>query len=316
MALYFKSLCSSSSGNSVVLWTETACVVVDCGLGSMKRCRAALGPYLAGAEACQDGSARPAVMQHKPRVGRRTAANPPVRNPAACNPTAVPASAAATVSADAERAVLLSHVHTDHVSHYPLRVLEQWAVPVYVHVDSADLLVERHFNGMGFDNLDLRTFEGPFHVGPFRIEPIELEHNPWYPTFGFVFRYRQGRRDYKAVTITDFCRWETLVDHLADADFVFVESNHDLELLELYYNPNSRFHMPNPETGRLLVEARRRSRRPFGTVMLGHISPQRNDADLALDTTRAVFEADGVPLDFPLSAAPLREPSETVIIAP
>ncbi len=267
MGLYFKSLCSSSGGNSLVLWTETTCIAVDCGFGSMKRCRAALGPYLA-------------------EPGRT-------------------------------RAVLLSHAHTDHVSHYPLRVLEQLAVPVYVHAGSRDLLTERHFNGRGFAGLDLRTFEHePFVIGDFTIQPIELEHHPWYPTFGFAFQCRVGRRPYRVVTLTDFCRWDTLVDRLQDADFVFVESNHDLELLELYYNPNSRFHSPNPDTARLLCQARRHSRRPFGGVMLGHISPQRNRASLALEAAQTAFAENGLAVDFPLYAAPLREPSETIVIAP
>lgn len=266
MGLYFKSLCSSSGGNSLVLWTESTCVVVDCGFGSMKRCRAALGPYLG--------------------------------------------------EGDRDRAVVLSHAHTDHVSHYPLRVLEQWGVPVYVHVDGRELLAERHFNGRGFGELELRTFnDRAFTVGDFRIEPVEVEHSPWYPTFGFVFRCRLARRDYKVVTVTDFCRWENVVEHLADADFVFVESNHDLELLELYYNPNSRFHMPNPDTAQLLCAARRQSHRPFGGVMLGHISPQRNRRSLALETMRETFRDSGIELDFPLEAAPLREPSDTVVIA-
>jgi phosphoribosyl 1,2-cyclic phosphodiesterase len=267
MALYFKSLCSSSGGNSLVLWTETTCIAVDCGFGSMKRCRAALGPYLA--------------------------------------------------APDRTRAVLLSHAHSDHVSHYPLRVLEQLAIPVYVHTHSRDLLIERHFNGHGFTGLDLRTFQDePFVIGDFTIQPIELEHHPRCPTFGFAFQCRVGRHTYRVVTLTDFCRWENLVDRLCDADFIFVESNHDLELLELYYNPNSRFHSPNPDTAQLLLGARRCSRRPFGGVMLGHISPQRNRPSLALEAAQTAFAKNGLAVDFPLYAAPLREPSETIVIAP
>lgn len=214
------------------------------------------------------------------------------------------------------QAVLLSHVHSDHISYYPLRALEEMGIPVFIHRDSLDLLREKHFNGYHFAGLNLQTFDkGAFSIGQFLIEPIKVMHHPWYPTFGFAIRYQSNHREYKVVTITDFCQWRNIVEHLADADFVFIESNHDLELLEMYYNPNSRFHMPNPETARLLCQARRQSVRPFETVMLGHISSQRNRASIALEETRRAFAEMELDLDFSLLAAPLREPSETVVIA-
>ncbi|MBN1123539.1 MAG: MBL fold metallo-hydrolase [Sedimentisphaerales bacterium] len=266
MGLYFKSLCSSSSGNSIVLWSDKTRIMIDCGFGSMKRCRTAFREHM----------------------------NNPVDH----------------------QAVLLSHVHSDHISYYPLRVLEEMRIPVYVHNGSVALLRDKHFNGNNFTGLNLQTFDkDAFSVGQFIVEPIEVVHHPWYPTFGFVIHYQTAHRQYKVVTITDFCQWQDVVRQLADADFVFIESNHDLELLEIYYNPNSRFHMPNPETARLLCEARRQSIRPFETVMLGHISSQRNRASIALEETRRAFAEMELDLDFPLLAAPLREPSETVIIA-
>ena len=43
----------------------------------------------------------------------------------------------------------------------------------------------------------------------------------------------------KAAIAADFNRPEDVAPHLIDADFIFIESNHDLELLKKYYNPNS-----------------------------------------------------------------------------
>ncbi|MHC4538339.1 MAG: MBL fold metallo-hydrolase, partial [Planctomycetota bacterium] len=45
-SLYFKSLCSSSSGNCLVLWTDHTRVLIDCGLGSMRRTRRMLSQHL------------------------------------------------------------------------------------------------------------------------------------------------------------------------------------------------------------------------------------------------------------------------------
>ena len=105
-----------------------------------------------------------------------------------------------------------------------------------------------------------------------------------------------------------------MFDYFVDADFIFVESNHDLELLRLYYNPNSRFHMPNPDTAELLVNARSESSKAPHMVMLGHLSSQRNKAGIALDQTRSAFQDAGMKMDFELKAAPLRETGEVVRI--
>ena len=72
--------------------------------------------------------------------------------------------------------------------------------------------------------------------------------------------------------------------------------------------------MPNPETAKLLLNVVAESRKPAKTVILGHISSQRNDPDLALGETVGAFEEAGRPIDFKLLAAPLREYSDIVEI--
>ena len=201
-------------------------------------------------------------------------------------------------------AVLLTHIHTDHISGYPLRVIEDMGLPLCLHEDTIPALKNKHYNDRGFKNLRLLPHNHiPFDIGDFRIRPFEVVHNPWYPTFGYDIRWQ----DKKIVIATDFCRWDNLLDHFVDADFIFVESNHDLALLKKYYNPNSRYHLPNPQTAELLIAAVGQSRKPPRMVMLGHLSNQRNTPPLALKETAQAFERAGLTLNFQLSAAPLRD---------
>jgi Cft2 family RNA processing exonuclease len=83
MPLYFKSLCSSSSGNCLTLWTENTRILIDCGLSSMKKTRQLL--------------------------------NENIDNPEEID------------------AVIISHLHGDHISYYPLRVIEDYNYKVKVH---------------------------------------------------------------------------------------------------------------------------------------------------------------------------------------
>lgn len=207
--------------------------------------------------------------------------------------------------------VLLTHNHCDHISYYPLRVLEELELEVRIHEDCVDQLKEKHFNGYGFKKLNLKPYtKKKFTIGEFSIVPFEVSHSPYYPTYGFQIFYR----DTKIVIATDFCEWDNVLENFLDCDFIFVESNHDLELLEQFYNPNSRFHLPNPETGHLLLNSIGTSRKSPSTVMLGHISSQRNKRDLARAETAGTFEEAGKQINFELLTAPLRERSEVIEI--
>lgn len=208
-------------------------------------------------------------------------------------------------------AVVLSHIHSDHISYYPLRVLEECGIPVCLHTDNIAPLKEKHFNGYGFKTLKMLPYGSmPFEVGDFRIHPFEVVHNPWYATFGFDIRYQ----DKKIVIATDFCKWQDIIGHFVNADFIFVESNHDLALLKKYYNPNSRYHLPNSETADLLAAVATESKKSPQAVVLGHLSSQRNTARLALQETKQAFLRAGLSMNFALFAAPLKEPGTPILI--
>jgi phosphoribosyl 1,2-cyclic phosphodiesterase len=207
--------------------------------------------------------------------------------------------------------ILITHNHSDHISYYPLRVLEEFGYTVRLHEDCVNQLKEKHFKGYGFKKLNIKPFKSKrFKVGEFVVRPFEVNHNPYYPTYGFQITLQ----DKKIVIATDFNEWENVFEYFIDADFIFVESNHDLELLRKYYNPNSQFHMPNPETGNLLLNAIENSQKSPSVIMLGHISDQRNERDIARKETVSVFEQASKEMDFKLLTAPLKECSELVEI--
>ena len=52
-------------------------------------------------------------------------------------------------------AVLLTHIHTDHISGYPLRVIEDMGLPLCLHEDTIPALKNKHYNDRGFKNLRL-----------------------------------------------------------------------------------------------------------------------------------------------------------------
>jgi phosphoribosyl 1,2-cyclic phosphodiesterase len=264
MGFHFRSLCSSSSGNSLVIWGEKTRLLIDCGLSAQRDCRAMMAEQF-------------------PMPGDLSA-------------------------------VIVTHAHGDHINYSTLKVFGQYNIPVRIHEKAIGQVENKWCIGHKLPGLRMATFGHEFQIGEFAVEAVRLEHMPLYHTVGFVITWmREGRRA-KAVMMTDFCEWQDIARHFADADFIYVEANHDLQMLRERYNPNSEYHLPNPETGKLLHAATRHGRSPH-TVMLGHLSEERNTARIAMAEVRDAFAREKEKMDFRLLAAPLHEPSEVVTIS-
>ncbi len=209
---------------------------------------------------------------------------------------------------------VISHLHTDHIQYSSLRVLEESCVPIYVAEKEIPHLAARHFGRSPFLDLKLRPFfERPFQVGDFSILPFQVPHDGVRRTFGFEITLRDNGKGKKVVVATDFWHWQGVSRWFEDADFIYVEANHDRDLLRANPNPRSHFHLSNENCGRLLRQALGKSRKLPGAVMLGHLSEIRNRLNLARDTVLEVL--DGTPYrNIPLHIAPRYEPSEEIAI--
>jgi phosphoribosyl 1,2-cyclic phosphodiesterase len=266
VALYFKTLRSSSSGNCLRLWTEQTNVIIDCGLNSQRLCRALLSEHAGAIE---------------------------------------------TISA-----VLVSHLHQDHINYSALRVLEEHGITVRIHEQLVNKFQEKFINNNRFDNLSLKPFSSAaFNLGEFTIRPVQIPHSPQHDNYGFVIHCRQRDRVRKIVIMTDFYTWDGLAGHFVDADFIYVEANHNPGLLKKYPNPNSHYHMKNETVADLLCNARKLSKRAPAAVMLGHLSKERNTRELAMEAIQRAFIRNRVQQDFELHVAPADCASREIRIA-
>lgn len=261
MFLTFQSLCSGSSGNSLLLKTGETTLLIDAGFPSMRACRKALGEFL------------PAVD-----------------------------------------GVVISHLHSDHIHYSSLRVLEDCRVPIYIYEKEIRHLASRHFRQSPFLDLKIRPFfDRPFLIGDFSIHPFRVPHDGVRQTFGFEISVsRKGGRK-KVVVATDFWDWRGIPGWFENADFIYVEANHDPELLRANPNPRSHFHLSNEKCGRLLNRALRESKNLPCGVMLGHLSEVRNRPKLARQTVMEMLDGN-LYQDIALHIAPRYEPSETIQI--
>ena len=259
MSIIFQSLCSGSSGNSLLLKTEDTTLLIDAGFPSMKACRNALGEALYGI----DG-------------------------------------------------VVISHLHSDHIHHYSLRVLEDCRVPIYVYEKEIRDLAESHFRQSPFLELKIRPFfDRPFQVGNFSIHPFHVPHDGVRPTFGFDISVCKKGGRIKVVAATDFWDWRGLPCRFENADFIYVEANHDPGLLRAHPNPRSHFHLSNEKCGLLLRQALAKSKTLPQSIMLGHLSEIRNRPRIAREKVLEVLDG-ALYQGIELLIAPRYEPAQEI----
>ncbi len=213
--------------------------------------------------------------------------------------------------------LLVTHAHSDHINYPGLRVMDRLRVPVYVHKRTRREVARRYMDpyrlpaSIDLAGLEIRCFgDQPFSIDGFDITPIPVPHAPGITTHAFAIRH--GRR--RLLIASDFHDPEAVVPHIYNNDFIYLESNHDLKLLRLHFNPASLFHMSNPAAGLLLKHAIEHSRTMPAAVVLGHLSEERNRPALALATVRQIVSENGSAPDLSLLAAPRYAAAETVVI--
>jgi len=223
----------------------------------------------------------------------------------ACRRALAPVPAGAPAAIDA---VFLTHLHGDHLSAAAIRALSDLRLPVYCHESCLD-----EVSRLG-EPLRLRGFDrAPVSIGDLEVRPVRVPHTPRVVTHAFsVTGLSDGRR---LMLATDLASWDGLLEHFVDADFLFVESNHDVRLARQRPVPNSRYHLSNDQTAALLCQVLRQSRRTPAGIMLAHLSGERNDPELARACVEAALRraglGDAAP---PLWLAPRRAASVTVTL--
>ncbi len=214
--------------------------------------------------------------------------------------------------------LLVTHAHSDHVNYSTLRVMDELGIPVYAHRQTREEIGHRYLNpyrlpaSVDLSGLEMRTFaRAPFAIDGMRVTPIPVPHAPHVTTHAFVI----SEGEFSLLIASDFNDPEAVIPHIYDRDLIYLEANYDPELLRRHYNPASLFHLPNPAAGLLLEHALGQSRRPPATVVLGHLSEERNAPDIALSTVAQILNERYADTELNLLAAPRNAATEVIGLA-
>lgn len=216
-------------------------------------------------------------------------------------------------------AILITHEHSDHIS--GLGVLSRkYHIPIY----ATGKTIEAIKRSSSLGKIDEELFvpikaDEAFTIKDIIIDPMQTSHDAADPV---AYRMKYGSK--KVAIATDLGTYnDYTVECLKGMDLLFLEANHDVNMLQVGPYPyalkrrilGDKGHLSNELSGRLLGHLLHDK---LQAVVLGHLSKENNMPELAYETVRvelAMGEHKFMGNEFPITVAKREEVSPMIRIA-
>lgn len=183
--------------------------------------------------------------------------------------------------------IFITHEHTDHISGLPM-IAKKTDIPIYA--TRGTIWAIRQMSK--FSEIDPARFvpiraDEKITIKDIQIDPMKISHDAVEPV---GYRIYYGRK--KACVCTDLgCFNDYTVECLKNSDVLLLESNHDVNMLQVgrYPYPLKRRilgdhgHLSNVSSGQLLSRVLNDHMKG---IFLGHLSKENNLPELAFETVR------------------------------
>lgn len=199
-------------------------------------------------------------------------------------------------------AVLVSHLHGDHIHPAAVACCARHDVPILVHEKNVRAFSRRILSRAPASG-PLRTFgAGQFSVGSVLVEPFAVPHDAEGLTCGFIIAAGAGDGQARLAMATDLgTGGNGLYERFADSDIMLIESNYDpgmlaggsRNLIDRARVGSDVGHLSNEQAGKFLVRAMQESRKLPRAVVLCHLSADHNTPPLAVSTVKGILSRYG-----------------------
>jgi len=214
--------------------------------------------------------------------------------------------------------ILITHEHSDHINGLGV-ISRKYHIPIYATKGTIEGMKNNHSLG----KLDESLFheveaEKSFYIKDMKVCPMKTSHDAIQPV---AYRFIHGEK--KIAIATDLGTYnDYTVECLQKMDVLFLEANHDINMLQVgpypYYLKQrilgDKGHLSNEASGRLLS---RLLHDDLKHIVLGHLSHENNLPELAYETVRLELAMGDNPYkadDFPIQVAKRSTCSQVICV--
>ncbi len=183
--------------------------------------------------------------------------------------------------------ILITHEHSDHIQGVHV-VAKKYNLDIYGTAKTLKYLYDSCKGNLGNGSLVEISPDCDFTIGDLRIHPFSTSHDALDPVC-----YRIASEDKQVAVATDLGFYDDyILDNLTGLDGIYLESNHDKNILMVGHYPynlkmriaGNKGHLSNDDAAELLKKIYSDK---LKFALLAHLSKENNYAELAYETARA-----------------------------
>ncbi len=193
--------------------------------------------------------------------------------------------AAIDVTPDMVSGILITHEHSDHIKGVGT-FSKKYQIPVYGTIETLAAMKRSPYGkAVPMELLMNISPDYSFNIGEIEISASEVSHDAAHPV---CYRLTDGIRT--VAMATDLGEYDiTTVEHLSNADIVYLESNYDPEMLMVGNYPyylkqridGAKGHLSNEVSAELAEKILHPS---LSHIILAHLSKENNFPEIAVQT--------------------------------
>jgi phosphoribosyl 1,2-cyclic phosphodiesterase len=188
--------------------------------------------------------------------------------------------------------ILVTHEHSDHIKGIGI-LSRRFNIPIYANTKTWEVM--RNKIGVVQEE-NIRYFETgkPFEIGDISIKAFPISHDAVEPV---AFSFHHDKAKISIATDLGYVSDE-IKEEIQDADFLVLESNHDVNMLKMGSYPwylkkrilGDHGHISNDTAGSVLADMVE-SNGSLRHVLLAHLSKENNFPELAFETVKEILTA-------------------------
>lgn len=220
------------------------------------------------------------------------------------------------INPDTIQGILVTHEHSDHVSGLGV-MARRYHIPIYATYETA--MAFRSSRSLGEISDELINYveaDKAFMINDISIEPFSTSHDAANPVC-----YTMEVDNKKVGIATDLGKYDDyILTKLKGSDLLFIEANHDINMLMVGKYPyylkqrilGERGHLSNDSSAELISRLLEKKKQ---NIILAHLSKENNYEELAYETVLCELDRLGtLSSDLRLSVARRDVPSDLLYI--